>query len=425
MSEPQSANEADDKILIAEDSPTQAQRLQYILEKQGYKVEHAPNGRVALDSIRRKKPLLVISDVVMPEMDGYGLCLNVKSDANLKSIPVILVTTLSDPGDVIRGLECLADSFILKPYDESHLIGHVQFVMLNRELRQSEHGSMGVEVHFNGKKHFITADRLQILNLLLSTYDAAIQRNKELSGVQEDLRRLNKNLETANSELEAFAYSVSHDLRTPLRHIDGFIQLLERRASGSLDEQSLRYLSTISDSASRMGTLIDDLLSFSRMTRVGMSKSKTDLRTLVDSVLKEFQLEVGQRNVVVEIDDLPTIEADSALLRQVFVNLIGNAIKFSRTRESPRIHVGVERREPDQLVLFVRDNGVGFDMEYSKKLFGVFQRLHTQDEFEGTGIGLANVQRIILRHGGEVWAHGEVGKGATIYFSLPTQRGDE
>lgn len=174
-------------ILIAEDSPTQAQRLQHILQQQGYGVIRAANGRLALDEARQRKPALIISDVVMPEMDGYELCRQVKADPTLGDVPVILVTTLSDPGDVIRGLECRADNFILKPYEEQYLISRVQYVLMNRVMRQTEQGGLAVEIFFNGQRHIITADRLQILNLLLSTYDAAIQRNKELTRAKEEL----------------------------------------------------------------------------------------------------------------------------------------------------------------------------------------------------------------------------------------------
>jgi signal transduction histidine kinase len=191
------------EILIVEDSPTQAQQLQHILEQQGYHVTVTANGQQALKAAQCHKPTLIISDVVMPEMDGYELCRRVKSDASLGDIPIILVTTLSDPQDVIRGLECRADNFILKPYDERHLLNRVRFVLVNREVRQAEPAGMGVEIFFNGQKHFITADRLQILNLLLSTYEAAMQRNSELRHSQADLQRANSELQQWTLELGA------------------------------------------------------------------------------------------------------------------------------------------------------------------------------------------------------------------------------
>jgi len=190
------------EILVAEDSPTQAQRLRHILEQQGYQVTVAGNGRIALEAARRSRPSLIISDVVMPEMDGYELCRQIKNDRSLADVPVILVTTMSDPEDVIRGLECRADNFILKPYDESYLVSRLQFVIVNREMRQSEQPGMGLEIFFNGQRHFIAADRLQILNLLLSTYDAAIQRNRELSRTQTDLQQANSQLHELTAALE-------------------------------------------------------------------------------------------------------------------------------------------------------------------------------------------------------------------------------
>jgi signal transduction histidine kinase len=404
------------EILIVEDSPTQAKRLQYILEQQGYHVVHAPNGRQALAAAQDKKPTLIISDVVMPEMDGYELCRQIKTDARLADVPVILVTTLSDPQDVIRGLECRADNFILKPYDERYLVGRVQFVLLNRDVHKAEQIGMGVEIYFNGHKHFITADRLQILNLLLSTYEAAIQRNKELSRAHDELNRLNAQLAVANRELEAFSYSVSHDLRAPLRHISGYVGLL--RKVGRLEAEDQKHLATIADCAGQMGRLIDDLLEFSRMGRAEMQRVPVNMDAMLEEAIRGLEPETKGRKIIWKIDSLPAVRADRAMMRQVLVNLLGNAVKYTRTREVAEISVGL-RDAATETVLFVRDNGVGFDMRYADKLFGVFQRLHRAEEFEGTGIGLANVRRIIARHGGRTWAESKVDEGSTFYFSLP------
>jgi light-regulated signal transduction histidine kinase (bacteriophytochrome) len=215
---------------------------------------------------------------------------------------------------------------------------------------------------------------------------------------------------------------VSHDLRAPLRHVDGFVGLLAKGAVEKLDERERNYLKAIADSTKQMGTLIDDLLSFSRMGRAEMRRVKVAMELLVREVVQQaVEQEAKNRSIVWKIGSLPDVEADSALLRQVWINLIGNAIKYSRTRESAEIEIGCEDGAGDEVVFFVRDNGVGFDMAYADKLFGVFQRLHRADQFEGTGIGLANVQRIIHRHGGKTWAKSVVNGGATFYFSLPRQ----
>jgi len=236
-----------------------------------------------------------------------------------------------------------------------------------------------------------------------------------------ELQRRGELLEAANKELEAFSYSVSHDLRAPLRHIDGYAALLRKSVEESLNEKGARYLQTISDAAKQMGQLIDDLLVFSRMGRQEMLRTSVNLEQLVKSILADLRLDLQGREISWTIAPLPEVKGDPAMLRQVFVNLITNAIKFTGTRSLASIEIGVDRPSSAEIVMFVRDNGVGFDMDYASKLFGVFQRLHRADEFEGTGIGLANVRRIVHRHGGRTWAEGLPDKGATFFIALPTR----
>ncbi len=245
------------------------------------------------------------------------------------------------------------------------------------------------------------------------------QTQEEINRLHADLQQRADLLETANQELEAFSYSVSHDLRAPLRHIDGFVDLLGRKCAAQLDDDGRRYLKIIAEAARQMGTLIDDLLVFSRMGRAELRWQEVDLKSLVHEAVAGLEMELDGRNVEWQVGALPRVRADAAMLRQVLVNLIGNAIKYTRPRNPARIEIGCAQETATEQVFFVRDNGVGFDMQYVGKLFGVFQRLHRPEEYEGTGIGLANVRRIIHRHGGRTWAEGKIDSGATLFFTLP------
>jgi PAS domain S-box-containing protein len=240
---------------------------------------------------------------------------------------------------------------------------------------------------------------------------------KQIIRLNQDLQQRAAALEAANKELEGFTYSVSHDLRAPLRHIDGFIEML--KAKDPPDEQSRHYMANISDAAQKMGRLIDGQLSFIRMGRYAMSIHPVELSPLVHDVIRELEPDNAGRNIDWRIGDLPVVRGNAAMLRTVLVNLISNALKFTRPRQQAEIEIGSLPGQDSEAVLFVRDNGVGFDMTYADKLFGVFQRLHRADEFEGTGIGLANVHRIIARQGGRTWATGELNQGATFFFALP------
>ena len=226
-------------------------------------------------------------------------------------------------------------------------------------------------------------------------------------------------LEAANQELEAFSYSVSHDLRAPLRHTAGFAELLNKTAGPALTGKSRHYLQQITDSVRQMGQLIDDLLMFSRMGRDDLRREPLDLRRLAEEVIQQLQSQIVGRIICWKVDRLPEVQADRSLLRQVLMNLFSNAVKYTRPRATAEIEIGCAKESADEVVVFVRDNGVGFDMQYAGKLFGVFQRLHLDDEFEGTGIGLASVRRIIARHGGRTWAEGQVDGGARFFISLP------
>ncbi|NOT26776.1 MAG: PAS domain S-box protein [Acidobacteria bacterium] len=244
------------------------------------------------------------------------------------------------------------------------------------------------------------------------------QAEEKIAQLIADLERGAAQLEEANQDLESFSYSVSHDLRAPLRHVHGYVEMLQRASDGQLSEQAQRYLKTIAEASAEMGQLIDDLLAFSRMGRTEMKESCVSLDEIVQNTIRSLEMTTTGRHIVWKTVPLPPVVGDPSLLKQVLANVIGNAVKYSRMRDPAKIEIGCAGGEDGRIIVFVRDNGAGFDMQYAHKLFGVFQRLHRADEFEGTGIGLATVQRIVTRHGGRIWAEGAVDQGATFYFTL-------
>jgi light-regulated signal transduction histidine kinase (bacteriophytochrome) len=251
--------------------------------------------------------------------------------------------------------------------------------------------------------------------------DNSFMRDQQQTLIGELAERSDQ-LVAANKELEAFSYSVSHDLRAPLRHISGFTELLLKSKGADLDSNRKRYLRLISDSAVKMGELIDALLVFSRMGRTEMLHTRVDLNSVVRMAQRDVMDADPSPTVRWVLNPLPQVAGDPSMLQLVFTNLLSNAVKYSRNRDDATVEVGCRDGNSDEAVVFVRDNGVGFDMTYASRLFGVFQRLHKAEEFEGTGIGLANVQRIVARHGGRVWAESEPGRGATFYVALPKER---
>lgn len=259
---------------------------------------------------------------------------------------------------------------------------------------------------------------LMLIVVMVALLSERVERVRSLRKLNEELSEQAEKLADANDELEAFAYSVSHDLRVPLRAIDGFSRIMVEDYEDELDEEGIRLLNIIRDNTKKMGQLIDDILLLSRAGRQDMNSTKVDMKSLAQSVYNDFSNQTEDRNINLTIEELPVTYGDRALLYQVYTNLIGNAIKFTSNKDPAEITVGYEDKK-GEYIFFVSDNGAGFNMKYINKLFGLFQRLHSPEEFEGTGVGLTIVQRIVKRHDGKVWGEGEVDNGATIYFSLP------
>jgi len=411
-------------ILVVEDSATQAQALKQILEQERCRVIVAADGEAALSSLESGRPDIVLTDVVMPIMGGYELCRRIRSTAATKDLPVILVTSLSDPEEVIRGLAAGADNFIRKPFDGRYLISRVRNVIANLELRRTAELAAGVRVHFADRDYLVSTEPHRAIDLLLSTYEAAVEQNRELVAAGEALRETNCTLEEVNQDLEAFSYSISHDLKAPLRSLLGFVEIIEQDYAPVLDDEGRRLFGVIADSAQNMRGMIDGLLRFARMSHRELGFEMLDMNGLFRECWEQIRRVDDGREIVFDAGPLPNAVGDRSTLQEVIVNLLTNAVKF--TRLTPVAHIDVSGRVENEFAVFtLRDNGVGFDPAGAANLFGAFRRLHSQAEFEGSGIGLALARRIIERHGGTISGTGAVGQGAEFSFSLPVTRVDD
>jgi signal transduction histidine kinase len=451
-------------ILIAEDSATQAQRLQHILEQHGYRVTATANGRLAFEAARRSKPALIISDVIMPEMNGYELCGRVKADARLNDVPVVLVTTLSDPHDVIRGLECRADNFILKPYDADQLLRRVQFVLANSRMRRSEHAGMGLEIVFSGHKHFITADRLQILNLLLSTYEAAMQRNAELSSTRDTLRQTNVELERLTRELEdrvlmrtrelelsnealrqaqqaliqqerlralgQMASGIAHDINNAISPIALYTEsMLERETT--LSPEARDRLVTIQRAIDDVAQTVARMREFYRPREPELEQSDVELNQLVRQVIEltraRWSDQPQRRGIMIELKpklapDLLDVRGADNEVRDALTNLIFNAVDAMPDGGVIEVRTSMPAVPADsgaptrQVWLEVSDTGIGMDEETRRRCLEPF--FTTKGE-RGTGLGLAMVYGMAQRHGCALEIDSKPGIGTTVRLVFP------
>ena len=356
------------KILIVDDKSENLVAIRTVLKGLDIELVEALSGNDALKATLHHDFTLALLDIQMPEMDGYELAAILREEEKTARLPFIFISAVyTDNLNVFKGYEKGAFSFITKPFQPEILINKVNFFI----------------------------DKYQKETALLD---------------------LNMELKNINDELESFSYSVSHDLRAPLRAISGYAAILNEDYGSNLDDNGKRMIEAISNNASNMGRLIDELLNFSRLGRKELEKSKIEMTKLAEGVMTDINRSINH-NAKIEIGNLHQVKADYNLLHQVMFNLISNAIKYSSKKADPVVEISSEEKN-GEIIFSVKDNGCGFKMEYADKLFGVFQRLHSDEDFEGTGVGLAIVQRIIVRHGGRVWADAKINEGATFYFSL-------
>jgi signal transduction histidine kinase len=418
------------EILIVEDSLTQALQLQYLLEQEGYQVSIAHDGVEAVAYLAEHTPALIISDIIMPLMDGYELCCQVRANEHRKDIPIILLTALSDPHDVIRALECGADNFVTKPYNEVFLLSRIRNILLNQELRKHSFSEMGIEIFFGGRNHFINSSRMQILDLLFSTYENAVEKNKELERVNNELVATQRELEKRNIELEKlnnlknqFLGMAAHDLRTPLGAICTYSEFLLDEASKALNHEQIEFLATIRGSSEFLLGMVNELLDISKIEagKLELDLNPTDLVALIEHNVFLHRPLAENKHIRLEFHcdhAFPRILLDQSKIGQVLDNLISNAIKFSHPGSAIEIHTDEVGKEA---VVSVRDQGQGIPPEELGRLFKPFEKTSVRSTAgeKSTGLGLAIVRKMVEGHHGKVWVESEIGKGSIFYFSLP------
>ena len=377
-------------ILIVDDKEANIFALEKLLENNGRTILKATSGREALKISLEKEIDLLILDVQMPEMDGFEVAQILKTNKKTEDIPIIFATAIKkERRSLMKGFEEGAVDYLFKPLDPDVTKAKVSVFLKIQEQKKE----------------------------LLRKNHSLEKAEKQIKQLNFDLQKNLEQLEAMNKELESFSYMVSHDLRAPLRAVDGYSQMIVEEHINELGEEATRLFNTIRYNAEKMGRLIDDLLDFSRIGKKELRKTELNMEELVEAVIRE----IGQLNKLkpdIKIKSLLPLYADCGLMYQVFMNLISNAVKYSGKKEHPEIEID-SRMEKGQVIYSIKDNGVGFDMKYAHKLFGVFQRLHNDDVFKGTGIGLAIVQRIITKHGGSVWADAKTNEGAIFYISIP------
>ena len=437
------------EILIVEDSPTQAERLRRLIQSQHYQARVAANGRLALEAIRERQPDLVLSDIVMPEMDGYELCREIKNDPALRAIPVILVTSLTDPKDIIRGIESGADNFIRKPYAEEYLLNRIGHMLVNQKLRKHQNIEGGIALYLGDQQHFINAERQQILDLLISTYEQAVQVNSELQARERQVIELNMRLahhagelETINREIalknlelaeasrmkSAFIANMSHELRTPLNAIIGFTGALLMKLPGPLTGEQDKQLNTIRNSARHLLSLINDILDVAKIEagKVTLELEAVHCQELVQEVAETLRPLARQKGLALEVAlhaSEIVLETDRRALTQILLNLLNNAIKFT---EKGAVKVSLSLRtatHPEMVEFTVIDSGAGIRPEDQAKLFQAFSQLDSTStrHVEGAGLGLYLSQNLANLLGGSLSFHSDYGQGSVFTLALKRQ----
>jgi signal transduction histidine kinase len=413
-------------FLIVDDDPTNLRLLRAALESESHAVVEAANGIEAFEVLGKHPIEVIISDILMPGMDGFRFCHELRrSGAHHSNLPLLLYSaTYGSQQDQQLAKTVGADAFLRKPAPIATILQTIAQIGQKGSVRPIPDAS-GIHEHEVLEQYSAALVRkLELRNTELQTalgkLQAAHQEILELNlTLEQRVAQRTAGLDAAYKELETFSFSVSHDLRAPLRRVAGFAELIEQQGAAKLDPENRSFLGHIIRATREMDRLIDALLDLARTGRKELTLSDVDLEGVFEEALSTIYPETKGRSIKWVRTRLPTVRADPVLIKQVFVNLLSNAIKYTRTRDVATIEIGTHRGRGNDVVIFVRDNGVGFDVRHAAQLFGAFQRLHPVEQFEGVGIGLANAYRIVTRHGGAIWAEGAVGVGAAFFFSLP------
>ena len=393
------------KILIVDDNPSNLKVLYTYLQQAGFQVLVADDGRAGLEVVANSQPELILLDVMMPGIDGFEVCRRLKANTDSRNIPVIFLTALSETVNKVKGFEVGGVDYITQPIENEEVVARVRTHLTITRMRhklQQQNQELQAEIERRLK---IERELNSSRNLLQATND----------NLEQTVAERTAELYDSNQDLEHFAYIASHDLRQPLRKIRMCTEYLAEDYAHCFDEQAETYMQYITKSIDRMYLLIDDLLAYSRVGKQPQEVS-VDLNSIIEECLEDLSLVIEDKQAEISYDNLPTVKGNLRELRQLFQNLLANALKFSN--ECPIINITATRDKSDRWLFAVADNGIGIDPHYSEKIFQMFQRLHYNSEYEGTGIGLAICQKVVNSHGGEIWVESRLGEGSTFYFTL-------
>lgn len=417
-------------ILVVDDTPENLRLLSTMLSQRGYAPRCVINGQMALRACNSNPPDLILLDIMMPQMNGYEVCQHLKNDAITRDIPVIFISAKDEVFDKVNAFAVGGVDYISKPFQFEEVLVRIESHLTLRKL-QKQLKEQNVLLQEEISSRLAVEEVLHEKNLILQqeiTTRCAVEKTlqeqnlllqKEIGNrqrVESALLKSNQELARSNAELEQFAYVASHDLQAPLATIASYAQLLEKRYQEQLDSQANKFIGNIVQGCTRMQALIDDLLEYSRVGRSQKPFKPTNCNQVLEQALANLQGVIRDTQAVVSYGELPVVNGEISQLVQLFQNLVGNALKY-RKNEPPAISISVCKQH-DHWIFSVADNGIGIAGQHQERIFQIFQRLHTQKEYSGTGIGLAICQKIVELHGGRIWVNSEIGQGSTFYFTL-------